>query len=1295
MNVAPVETGPRETLLPTAWVTATSNGVRMRVRALLDQASQVCIVTQRIAQRMCMQRSMSEMPEITGVGRISVGKKLGGVQFEVMASDAPSFEVNAMVLPSITAMLPNIPVQASQHPAFAALKLADETYWKPGRIDLLIGAAKFSKFLLKGLHKADGLVAQDTTFGWIMSGEAVANMHTTAALTCTMHVQLEDVLKRFWEQEETEPKQLLSHDDVTCEQMYASTTTRAADGRYIVELPFRQGGRELGESRTNAVRRLLQMERRGRQYPLMYNEYRSFMRNYLELGHMEIVPQNEVDNDQSYYLPHHAVFKPESTTTKLRVVFDATAASSNGVGLNSLLHTGPRLQETLPSILMRWRTRKIAISADVQKMYRQIWVHPSHRDYQRIVWREKEEEPMAHYRLKTVTYGVASAPYMAIKTLQRLGEDESKKFPLGAKVLQTDFYVDDCLTGSDTFNDAIQLKDELIGVMNAGGMKLLKWSSNSVELLQTLPADHLECQAPLMLDNEQECVKALGIRWYPSIDVFGYKVTVPKRKEKMTKREILGEIARLFDPLGLVAPVVVTAKIIMQQLWLTGLNWDDELPQDTSELWHSYQSELTQLEELRIPRWCGTTSNNVLQLHGFSDASQVAYSACVYSRVQDEHGKVIVSLLAAKTKVAPIKQQSIPRLELCGAVLVTRLLLECRQAFKQHHVELFAWTDSTVVLAWLQRHANVWQTYVANRVSEIQSSMTSRQWRHVAGVENPADCASRGLMPSEIRDHQLWWTGPTWLADPETTWPQRQPADIDETQLEQRKPGLTCNVVMVVNEMFILAERCSSLAKLLRVTAYCRRVLRRNRRDGQVLAADEIEEARRVWIRLAQQQEFGTPNSNMDTQALEAWARSHTLSKLKPFIDESGIVRVGGRLQNAVVAYEERHPAILPARNVFTRLVILDAHERVFHAGSQNTMGRLHQRYWLLKERNQVRALIHKCVTCARARPHAQAQLMGSLPLGRVRPTRPFTHTAIDYAGPIRTRTSKGRGIKATKAWVAVFVCLCTKAVHLELVSDISAAAFRAAFRRFTSRRGACSDVYSDNGTNFVGADREMREQLARCLQDENWRSELSDGGTRFHFAPPGSPHFNGLAEATVKMAKSAMRRIIGEHTLTFEEMITFLSQVEAALNSRPLCALPAEGDEASVLTPGHFLVGQPLTAVPEPNAIDEKLTLSNRWHLIQQMVQHFWRRWSQEYLHQLQQRSKWTATSPNVTVGDVVLLHDELQHVTRWRMGRVIETHIGKDGLVRVATIKTAGGTLKRAVTKMTILPVNDKMYE
>lgn len=1272
---------PRATLLPTAWVTATfENGKSFNLRALIDQGSEASLISNCAVQRLGITRQTTNV-SVTGIAGVGAGKANGFVTMTIGSTRGGNerLSVNTLIIKHITSPLPSQPIRRSTNETIMGLPLADEEYWNPGRIDLLLGASNFPTLLKSGVHKEDGLVAQETILGWMLSGIATSLTWGFQNPTCN-HITLETLVSRFWEQEETKTHHKMSEEDEECESIYCKTTERADDGRYIVELPFRQSKLELGESRPAAIRRLMTLEKKGAHYPKQFETYKEFMDTYIKLGHMEQIPSNEIADQPQCYLPHHAVFKPDSSTTKLRVVFDASAATTNGRSLNQVLMIGPRLQEKLTSILLRWRKHRIAFSADIEKMYRQILVKPNQRNFQRIVWRENNEANIKDYRLNTVTYGTASAPYLAVKTLYRLADDEEMRFPIAAQVVRSDFYVDDCMSGADSVEEAIHLKAELLGIMKAGGLRLLKWSSNSMELLQSLPKEYLESRSSLQID-EDDSIKALGVHWHPGADTFSYRVKVCDVETKAkTKRQMLSEICKLFDPLGLLAPVIITAKVLMQQLWLTGCSWDDDLPETVRNKWHEFKQELKDVERIRVKRWMGHAKGSTIQLHGFSDASQLAFAACVYARVIDSNGSIKVMLLAAKTKVAPIKQQSIPRLELNGALLLSQLIKDCREALKEDQVEVFAWTDSTVVLAWIRRHANVWPTFIANRVGKIQEEMNATQWQHVPGVENPADVASRGIMPSAIEDHPLWWTGPSWLQGDRDEWPEQHTLVVDETLLEEKQ--IKCQTVVIEKkELYELANKFSSWTKLLRVTAYCLRLIPKNRMPDRTLEADELESARWVWLRLVQRYEFGDI-----TRAADKGGR---LIKLCPFVDEKGLLRVGGRLKNSNLAYDEKHPIILTGQTAVMMLIIKDAHEMVFHGGPQNTMSQLHQRYWVINGRRVVRKFVHNCVICIKSRPRIQHQLMGSLPAARVQATRPFLHTGVDYAGPIWSRTAKGRGHKSTKSWIAVFICFTTKAVHLELVSALTSDAFVAAFRRFTARRGHCSDVYCDNGTNFVGADRDMRKHLGEAMTDDTWRAILCSSGTTYHFAPPGSPHFNGLAEAAVKMAKGALKRVIGESTLTFEELATFLTQVEAAINSRPICLVSSDGLDMAALTPGHFLIGQPLTAVPEASLLEQTIPLAQRWRLLQQMIQHFWKRWSNEYIHQLQQRQRWTKPTRNIKMGDIVIIQDECL-VTRWRMGRVVETHPGSDGLVRVVSVQTATGIIKRSVVKLCLLPID-----
>ncbi|KAM0726177.1 hypothetical protein ACS0PU_008258 [Formica fusca] len=357
------------------------------------------------------------------------------------------------------------------------------------------------------------------------------------------------------------------------------------------------------------------------------------------------------------------------------------------------------------------------------------------------------------------------------------------------------------------------------------------------------------------------------------------------------------------------------------------------------------------------------------------------------------------------------------------------------------------------------------------------------------------------------------------------------------------------------------------------------------------------------------------------------------------------------------------------------------------------TLGMIRQRYWIPRGRAIVKQQILRCVTCVRWRAATPQQLMGSLPRDRVTPARPFLHTGVDYAGPILMRTTKGRGHRAYKAFISVFVCLSTRAVHLEVVSDYTAEAFLAALRRFTSRRGLCQTLHSDCGTTFVAhSDTQLRAFfVASSPEQRAIVRQLAADRITWRFNPPSAPHFGGIWEAAVKSLKHHLRRVLGDATLTYEEMSTLLTQVESCLNSRPLQALSDDPEDLSALTPGHFLVGSALTAIPEPSMLDKPMNQLARWRLLQRMRDHFWERWSQEYLHSLVHRPKWRSKESSFTVGRLCLILNENLPPTKWPLARIIRIHPGEDGQIRVVTLRTATTVLIRPIVKLILLPVAD----
>ncbi|XP_011859360.1 PREDICTED: uncharacterized protein LOC105556857 [Vollenhovia emeryi] len=455
----------------------------------------------------------------------------------------------------------------------------------------------------------------------------------------------------------------------------------------------------------------------------------------------------------------------------------------------------------------------------------------------------------------------------------------------------------------------------------------------------------------------------------------------------------------------------------------------------------------------------------------------------------------------------------------------------------------------------------------------------------------------------------------------------------------------------------------------------------------QTLQPQHLDMALQRWLRIVQGIHY--PDEVKAVTAGRAVSLRSRLVKLSPFLDNNGILRVGGRLKNAQLSHDERHPLIAPPSSWLTRLIVESCHRRTLHGGVQLTLGSLRQRFWIPCGRALVKRLLHQCTTCTRWRAASPQPPMGSLPPARIIPARPFLRTGIDYAGPIQIRTSKGRGHRAHKAFIAVFICLVSKAVHLEVVSDYTTEAFLAALRRFTSRRGLCSDIYSDCGTNFVGADRALRELLRASSPDgRRLAHDAATQGIRWHFNPPAAPNFGGLWEAAVKSTKFHLRRVIGETTLTYEEMSTFLAQVEACLNSRPIQALSDDPDDLSPLTPGHFLIGAPLLAIPEPSLCERADNSITRWQHVQKMRDHFWQRWSRECIHQMASRPKWVKHGPTPDIGALCLVRSETTPPNRWPLARITKLHPGDDGIVRVVSVRTATSELLRPLTKLVLLP-------
>jgi hypothetical protein len=723
------------------------HGQQQICRAFLDSGATSSFITTSCQQRLHLKTTKSNT-EVLGLTSASVGSARGSATLFLSSHFAPSYQftVNALVLPKLTGNLPVSQVDPSHWPHLQGLELADPHFHAPKPIDILLGSDVFWNLLSDGKHSGpiDAPIAFNSKLGWLVAGPTTSpsehvnanysninsndrNTDEAPNTSSQTLASLESTLRSFWEIESIPPTKLLSSEEIACERHFIDHVCRLEDGRYQVRLPLKRRATDLGDSKQMAIRRLKSIERRLENNPRYKQDYDDFMKEYLDLGHMSLVTKEDLGIPVSY-IPLHYVLKEESTTTKFRVVFDASAKTSSGVSLNDIMMVGPVIQDSLVDIIMRFRCHPIAYTADIAKMYRQIRVPPKDAELQRILWRFSPNDPIKIYRLDTVSYGTASAPYLATKILQQLVRDETG-FPIAAPIILNDFYVDDLMSGSTDVDTAKEEVNQILQVTSKAGLSLRKWSSNSKELLAEIPEELLNSKTkpsssdsaidqethskPVNDHNFQDltncfastdkAVKCLGILWDTEEDCFRFRVNLPHSEETVyTKHVILSEIARLFDPLGWLAPVIISAKIFMQSLWKLEVTWDEPLTKDVQEYWVNFKETLQYLAELRIPRCVLPKSFSSISLIGYSDASEKAYSAVVFLCADYESSEPSMTMIASKTRVAPAKTISLPWLELCGAHLLSKLLVDGKKGLKLPITSMTAFSDSTVTLAWIK-----------------------------------------------------------------------------------------------------------------------------------------------------------------------------------------------------------------------------------------------------------------------------------------------------------------------------------------------------------------------------------------------------------------------------------------------------------------------------------------------------------------------------------------------------------------------------------------------------------------
>ena len=904
----------------------------------------------------------------------------------------------------------------------------------------MIGADYVYNFLLNHVVRGEqplSPVAILTRFGFVLSGPVQIPAHNTCSSNVTVahvlnigaviqdsSVDVNERLKTFWQCENLGVK-----DDKTPLQFGDLMKDKIKfDGeRYEVSLPVNEERPVIPDNYVLAEKRLKSLLNRLKLKPEIFKQYNSVIKEQIACGVVEYATDDEISTGTTHYIPHSGVLKEDRKTTKVRVVYDASSKLAGEISLNECLHSGPNLLPLIFDVLLRFRLNKIALIGDLEKAFLHISINPDQRNLLRFLWiddSDPENAKIVKLRFTRLAFGLTCSPYILNATIRyHLREYPNSDLEF-AKHVSNSLYVDDYASSFNSEVEAFEMYRKLKETCKNGGFNMRKWGSNCPGLLAKIDVAENSLQNNSQNvnnsaeSNESNDTKVLGVLWEQKSDKLSFDLSVITDNvtpERVTKRTILSRIARFYDPLGLLSPVIVPLKQIFQEVCKIKTNWDVKLPKEICDRWCAIMSDIKRKTLIKIDRCIlpelSLADIKVIELHGFADASKVGYGGVVYVRFAAPQ-VTAVRLIAAKSKLAPLKGETTPRLELKAALVLAHLIISVKDAIQQclKIENLFCWSDSNVVLYWIHNECKKQKTFVENRLRKIRNLVNKENWSYCPTHNNPADIVSRGTSVSKLTESSLWWEGPDYLKTEKMHWPIFEGATQERQTPDSEKPV----VVLMSNSSkvsdlnaVIPCENYSSFDKLIRVTVLVLKFVKLLRREIlkeknlELFPSDLSNEARNLWYKEAQKS--FVEDKNFDK----------TKSNLNVFTDSKGILCSKGRIDNAPLPYETKFPVLL-----------LKSHDIVKHNGVQETLTQVRSEHWIIRGRQLVKSILSKCSTCKQitGKPY-DSPSAPPLPPFRVSDDAAFSQIGVDFAGPLYVRDIYSKTKQSHKCYIALFSC--------------------------------------------------------------------------------------------------------------------------------------------------------------------------------------------------------------------------------------------------------------------------------